>query len=70
MINYALIFDRLRKKKKSLYLWLATLVALDAALIVSYSRAGILMFFAGIVLWHLWPAAGKGARRPSGWPSA
>ena len=55
VINYALIFDCLRKKRASLYLWLCTIVLIAAALVVSYSRAGILMFFGGVALWHLWP---------------
>jgi hypothetical protein len=62
VINYALVSDCLRKGRASLYLWLATLAAIGAALVISYSRAGILLFFGGILLWHLWPVprSGKG----------
>ncbi len=58
VVNYAMIFDCLRKKSSLLYLWLCTLALIAAALVVSYSRAGILMFFGGILLWHLWPVPG------------
>lgn len=61
VVNYALVFDSLRKRRASLYLWLCTLAILGAALVISYSRAGILMFFGGIALWHLWPT-----QRPKG----
>ena len=56
IVNYALIFDRLRKSRASGYLWMATLVPITVALVISYSRAGILLFFVGIGLWHLWPS--------------
>ncbi len=69
VVNYALVFDCLRKKKSSLYLWLCTLAILDAALVVSYSRAGILLFFGGIVLWHLWPAPRSKGRSAAKWPA-
>ena len=58
VVNYAIIFDCLRKKSASLYIWLCTLALIDAALVISYSRAGILLFFGGIALWHLWPISG------------
>lgn len=56
IVNYALIFDRLRKSRSSGYFWMATLVPITVALVISYSRAGILLFFVGIGLWHLWPS--------------
>jgi O-antigen ligase len=68
VVNYALLFGALRKRRLSAYAWIATLLAIGAALIVSFSRAGILMFFAGIALWHIWPIQSRGggrARRPS-----
>ncbi len=55
VINYALIYDCLRKGRLSGYLWAATIALIGAALVVSYSRSGIVMFFGGIILWHLWP---------------
>ena len=58
VINYALIFDALRKRRLAAYLWFVTIALIGGALVVSYSRAGILMFFGGIALWHLWPTPG------------
>jgi hypothetical protein len=55
VVNYALVFDDLRKGRSSAALWILTLVLIAAGLVVSYSRSGIVMFFGGIVLWHLWP---------------
>jgi O-antigen ligase len=57
IVNYTLVVDRLRKRDRSGWFWLATLVPIGAALVVSYSRSGILMFFAGLALWHLWPGS-------------
>ena len=55
VVNYVLIFDALRKGQASIVFWLGCLVVIGAALVVSYSRAGILLFFGGIVLWHCLP---------------
>jgi O-antigen ligase len=65
VVNYALIYDCLRKGKKAGYFWLGTLAVIGAALVVSYSRAGILLFFGGIVLWHIWPTQRE--KRSRGW---
>jgi O-antigen ligase len=65
VINYALIYDRLRKGRATAYLWFVTLILIFAGLVVSYSRAGILMFFGGILLWHLWPTEREKRRRSS-----
>lgn len=63
IVNYGLIFDRLRKGRLRGLFWLITLAPICAALVVCYSRAGILMFFAGIGLWHLWPSQHRKASR-------
>lgn len=55
ILAYALGFDRLRKKDASGGLWLGALLVICAGLVVAYSRSGILMFFAGICLWHWLP---------------
>jgi hypothetical protein len=55
LVNYALISDRLRRGKVSGYVLLAALVPIVTELVISYSRAGILLFFGGILAWHLWP---------------
>ncbi len=56
---YALIFDRLRKGKRTAYLLLLALVPIVLELVISYSRAGILLFFGGVLAWHLWPRPGQ-----------
>ena len=56
---YALIFDRLRKGRHTGYLLLGALVPLVVELVISYSRAGILLFFGGVLAWHLWPHPGQ-----------
>jgi len=56
---YALIFDRLRKGRRAGYLLLVALVPIVVELVISYSRAGILLFFGGVLVWHLWPRPGQ-----------
>ncbi|MCE0499682.1 MAG: O-antigen ligase family protein [Methylacidiphilales bacterium] len=64
ILNYTLVIDRLRRRNNSGWFWLATLLPIGAALVVSYSRSGILIFFTGIALWHLWPTS---LRQPAKW---
>lgn len=53
IINYAIAFRCLQKRRWTGGLWLTGLGIICGALVVSYSRAGILMFFGGVGLWHL-----------------
>ena len=53
IVNYALAFKSLQRKQRSAVVWVAGLLIIGSALIICYSRAGILMFFAGIGIWHL-----------------
>jgi hypothetical protein len=53
IVNYVVAFKRLEKKKWNGILWLAGLAVICTALVVSYSRSGILMIFCGIAFWHL-----------------
>ena len=70
ILNYALIFDRLRKKNLWGYFWMVTLLPICAALVISYSRAGIILFFIGIGIWHLWPSSHhKSSRHALKWAS-
>ena len=50
--NYAIAFRLLQKRQWIGLLWLVGLILIGGALIIAYSRAGILLFFAGIALWH------------------
>ena len=63
IVGYALIFDRLRKGKRIGYLLLTTIPPIVTLLVISLSRAGILLFFGGLLAWHLWPRSGGGRRR-------
>ncbi len=63
VINYTFVFDGLRKKQATATIWILTLIIIGAGLVVSYSRAGIIMFFGGIVLWHLLPTGHKEPRK-------
>jgi O-antigen ligase len=58
IVNYALIFDRMRKRKPSGVFLLLALFPILVELVISYSRAGVLLFFGGVLLWHLWPRPG------------
>jgi hypothetical protein len=53
IVNYVLAFKSPSKKGNGREVWLAGLALICIALVISYSRAGILMFFAGIGFWHL-----------------
>jgi tetratricopeptide (TPR) repeat protein len=65
IVNYALIFDRLRKGKRIGYFLLLALLPIVVELVISYSRAGILLFFGGVLLWHLWPRPRQSRLRSS-----
>jgi hypothetical protein len=53
ILNYAIAFRSLQKKQRLAAFWVTGMVVLGAALIICYSRAGILMLFGGIGLWHV-----------------
>jgi tetratricopeptide (TPR) repeat protein len=55
IVNYALIFDRMRKGKRIGIFLLFALIPVVIELVISYSRAGVLLFFGGVLLWHAWP---------------
>jgi O-antigen ligase len=63
IVCYALSLDRLGKGFASGWLWLIPLTIIGAALVVAYSRAGILLFFVGIVIWHLMPSRSRKSRK-------
>jgi len=63
VVTYALIFDRLRKGRRTGYLLLLALIPIVTELVISLSRAGIILFFGGVLVWHLWPRQIGGRRR-------
>jgi hypothetical protein len=54
IIIYANAFQHLQDGRKSGWMWLASLALICWALILNYSRSGIILFFAGALAWHLW----------------
>lgn len=62
---YALGLQRFHEDRKYWWLWLASLPLLCWALILNYSRAGIILFFLGALAVHIyWWSATKERRRP------
>ena len=53
MVNYVIAFKALQKKYRSAAFWVPGLIVIGTALIICYSRAGIILFFMGIGIWHL-----------------
>ena len=51
---YALGLDRLQQHRPTWWLWLCSLSLICSALILNYSRAGIVLFFGGCLVWHIW----------------
>jgi tetratricopeptide (TPR) repeat protein len=51
---YANAFHHLERGQKRGWLWLGGLALVCWALILNYSRAGIILFFAGALVWHIW----------------
>lgn len=53
IVNYVIMLRRFQKRQWTGGLWLVGLGLICTALVISYSRAGILIFFLGITVWHL-----------------
>jgi O-antigen ligase/tetratricopeptide (TPR) repeat protein len=51
---YANAFRHLEHGRRRGWLWLAGLALVCWALILNFSRGGIILFFAGTFVWHLW----------------
>ncbi len=51
---YANAFQHLQRDRKEGWMWLASLALICWALILNYSRAGIILFFGGVLVWHVW----------------
>jgi O-antigen ligase/tetratricopeptide (TPR) repeat protein len=52
MVN-ALAFEALRNRRKSSAFWFTCLGMIGVALVIAYSRSGIVLFFGGIAVWAL-----------------
>jgi tetratricopeptide (TPR) repeat protein len=63
---YAFGLKRLQEHRRSWWLWLYSLALLFWALIIDYSRAGIILFFFGAIAWHFyWLSISRDRRRPA-----
>jgi tetratricopeptide (TPR) repeat protein/O-antigen ligase len=51
---YANAFRHLQHGRRRGWLWLAGLALVCWALILNFSRGGIILFFAGTFVWHIW----------------
>ena len=51
---YALGFSEMRTKRNTALLWFAGMILICGALIVAFSKAGVLIFFIGTLAWHVW----------------
>ncbi len=49
----ALAFDAFERQRKAAWFWTVSVIILGAAIVQTYSRAGILLFFLGIAAWVL-----------------
>ena len=54
IVIYAIGLHRLQERRPTWWLWLFSLSLICWALILNYSRAGIILFFGGACAWHLW----------------
>ncbi|HEY4284303.1 MAG TPA: O-antigen ligase family protein [Chthoniobacterales bacterium] len=54
IIIYANAFNNLERDRRRGWLWLGGLGLICWALILNYSRSGIILFFAGALAWHIW----------------
>ncbi len=51
---YANAFQHLQRGRTLGWVWLASLALICWALILNYSRGGIIVFFAGALIWNIW----------------
>ena len=52
VLIYAIGLQRLKEHRPTWWAWLACLALVCSALILNYSRAGIILFFGGTLAWH------------------
>ena len=65
ILVYALALNGFAKRQRHWWIWIAALSLICWALILDYSRAGIILLGGGIVAWHLfWLISSAEKRRP------
>ena len=58
----ALAFDGFKRRQKGAWFWTASVIVFGTAIVKTYSRAGVLLFFGGIATWALLSFARRGSR--------
>src|SRR5438477_447155 len=65
IVVYALALDGFARRQRHWWIWIVALSLICWALILDYSRAGIILVVAGMVAWHLfWLITSDNKRRP------
>ena len=65
ILVYALALDGFARRQRHWWIWIAALSLICWALILDYSRAGIILLVAGVAAWHLfWLITSGNKRRP------
>lgn len=65
ILIYAHAFSGFAERRRSWWLWLPPFSVVLSALVIDYSRAGLLLLISGIVAWHVfWLFSSKTQRRP------
>src|SRR5438105_11835149 len=65
ILVYALALDGFARRQRHWWIWIVALSLICWALILDYSRAGIILVVAGMVAWHLfWLITSDNKRRP------
>jgi O-antigen ligase len=65
ILVYALALDSFARKQRHWWIWIAVLSVICSALILDYSRAGIILLAGGSVAWHVfWLITSSNKRRP------
>src|SRR5437660_3882647 len=65
ILVYALALDGFARRQRHWWIWIAALSLICWALILDYSRAGIILLVAGVMAWHLfWLITSGNKRRP------
>jgi hypothetical protein len=65
ILTYALALDGFARRYRHWWIWIAALSIICSALILDYSRSGIILLGLGILTWHFfWLASSNERRRP------
>jgi O-antigen ligase/tetratricopeptide (TPR) repeat protein len=60
---YAIAMQGWQRGRKNWWLWMLSLCLIVWALIINGSRGGVILFFVGAVVWHLWWIASSDQKR-------